>query len=341
MKIFNNFSKIVLLVTLAMTVFGCSKSDTTDTTSTKSILAMAQNQPNLTTFVQALQLTGLDATLSSGNFTVFAPTNDAFATYFSTIQYPGAVYYPNVSSVPVAVLKNLLLNHVITGNFKSTDLTTNSFVKTNAFGAQSTTNNLNMLVTNVANVIKLNNNATVSVPNLTTDTGVLHIVDRVIGLPRLTDLLTANTNFSKLVSFLKVTGQQDFTASPYLGNTTGVTVFAPTNTAFSALETELNIVLGSPTATPPVAPVGITPAMITNVLKYHFVNTTILSTALTQGQTVTTLLTPAPNTFTVNLTIGVKLFDLHSPQRAASVIAADIQANNGVIHVLDKVLLPF
>ncbi len=333
MKIFNNFSKIVLSVILVISIFSCSKNDTTDTTSTKSILAMAQNQPNLTTFVQALQITGLDTTLSSGSFTVFAPTNDAFTSYFSTIQYPGAVYYPNVSAVPVAILKNLLLNHVLTGSFKGTDLTTNSYFKTNAFGAQSTTNNLNALITNIGNVIKINNNATIIVPNLTTDTGVLHIVDKVIGLPRITDLVGANTNFSTLVSLLNrptvIPVQPNFLT--VLGGTGPFTLFAPTNDAFTVLNTELL----------PGGTSAVTPANITKVLYYHVVSGNILSNTLTQGQVVTTLLTPAPNTFTVNVTIGVKLFDLHSPQRAASVIATDIQANNGVIHILDKVLLPF
>ena len=212
-------------------------------------------------------------------------------------------------------------------------MTTNSYFKTNAFGAQSTTNNLNALITNIGNVIKINNNATIIVPNLTTDTGVLHIVDKVIGLPRITDLVGANTNFSTLVSLLNrptvIPVQPNFLT--VLGGTGPFTLFAPTNDAFTVLNTELL----------PGGTSAVTPANITKVLYYHVVSGNILSNTLTQGQVVTTLLTPAPNTFTVNVTIGVKLFDLHIPQRAASVTATDIQANNGVIHILDKVLLPF
>lgn len=328
-------SKIALVLSLTTLFFSCSNKDTVDTTSTKSILAMAQNQPNLTTFVQALQITTLDVTLSSGNFTVFAPTNDAFTAFLT------ANSFANLAAVPVPTLKNILLNHVINNTYKSTDLYNNIYLKTNAFGVASPTptptispiNNLNMLVTNVGNIIKLNNNATVIVPNLTTDTGVLHIVDKVIGLPKITDLVGTNTNFSTLVSLLNrptvVPAQPNFLT--ILGGTGPFTVFAPTNDAFTSLNTELF----------PGGIAAVTPANITKILYYHVVSGNILSSALTDGQVVTTLLTPAPNTFTVNLTLGVKLFDIHSPQRAASVTATDIQANNGVIHVLDKVLLPF
>ena len=75
---------------------------------------------------------------------------------------------------------------------------------------------------------------------------------------------------------------------------------------------------------------------MTKVLQYHVVNGNILAASLTEGQIVTTLQTP--QTFTIQLTGGAKIKDANN--RISTIIATDVQCSNGVIHVLDKVLLP-
>jgi Secreted and surface protein containing fasciclin-like repeats len=102
--------------------------------------------------------------------------------------------------------------------------------------------------------------------------------------------------------------------------------FAPTNAAFTSLLTELNLPnLGAvPTST------------LENVLKYHVVaGANVLSTDITNNIYVTTF---QGGTFNITTTGGVKITDANN--RVSNVIATDVQCSNGVIHAIDKVLLP-
>jgi uncharacterized surface protein with fasciclin (FAS1) repeats len=77
---------------------------------------------------------------------------------------------------------------------------------------------------------------------------------------------------------------------------------------------------------------------LTKVLQYHVVSpANVLAATLTEGQVVTPILAPA-QTFKVSLTGGAKITDANS--RISNITAFDVQCSNGVIHVLDKVLLP-
>ena len=99
------------------------------------------------------------------------------------------------------------------------------------------------------------------------------------------------------------------------------TVFAPTNAAFAALLSQLNVTAEELLNHPQLA----------EVLLYHVVSGKVLSTGLADGMTAETLL--AGQSITVDLTDGVKINN-------SSVVAADIEASNGVIHVIDSVLVP-
>ncbi|MCS6934131.1 MAG: fasciclin domain-containing protein [Chitinophagales bacterium] len=103
------------------------------------------------------------------------------------------------------------------------------------------------------------------------------------------------------------------------------TVFAPTNAAFTSLLSELGVSSLN----------DIPAATLEAVLKYHVVSGKVLSSSLTNGQQVTTL---QGSTFTVNLTGGAKITDKNS--RVANITTTDIEGSNGVIHVIDKVILP-
>jgi uncharacterized surface protein with fasciclin (FAS1) repeats len=79
-----------------------------------------------------------------------------------------------------AALTQILLNHVVSGAVKSTDLTT-TYIKTLAKGTASSTNNLSMFVT-ASGKVKLNGVATVTTADIIASNGVIHVVDKVIGL---------------------------------------------------------------------------------------------------------------------------------------------------------------
>jgi uncharacterized surface protein with fasciclin (FAS1) repeats len=111
-----------------------------------------------------------------------------------------------------------------------------------------------------------------------------------------------------------------------LSGTGPFTVFAPTNAAFAALLTEL----GVPNLN------AIPAATLNSVLQYHVVNgANVRAENLTNGQVVTTF---GGSTFTVGLTGGAKITDAKA--WVSNIIVTNVQANNGVVHAIDKVLLP-
>lgn len=136
----------------------------------------------------------------------------------------------------------------------------------------------------------------------------------------------ANPQFSTLVAALTRNDMPDYVSILNGTANSPFTVFAPVNPAFSSLLTELE--LGSLAAIPSET--------LQNVLTYHVVaNANVASTNLTNNMEVTTL---QGGKFTVTTTGGVKIKDANN--RTASVILADVQCANGIIHAIDKVLLP-
>jgi len=315
-----------LFKTLAILAFSsllasCS-SDSSNSPGT--IAEIASQNPNLSTLVSALNKTGLTTTFNSaGDYTVFAPTNDKFQAFLS------ANGFANLDAVPVALLTEVLKNHVLTGSFYSSELST-GYVKTLAKGLASSTNTLSMFI-EVGTTVKLNggaanNGASVVTADIEASNGVIHIVDHVIGLPTVVNHAIANPNFTSLVGALTSEGQPDFVG--ILSGAGPFTVFAPNNEAFTALNTELA----------PGGIAGVATADITKVLQYHVVSpANVLSSSLTEGQVVTPILSPS-QTFTVLLNGGARLKDANN--RECNIVATDVQASNGVIHVLSKVLLP-
>ena len=317
-----NVSKIRNLAVIALFAFmtvSCNDDDNTVVVVDNTITGKAVATANLSILVQALTKAELATTLKgAGPFTVFAPTNEAFAAFLTTTPYA------TINDVPKEALTQILLNHVVAGAVKSTDLTT-GYIKTLAKGTASTTNTLSMHVNTSAGV-KLNGIATVTTPDIMASNGVIHIVDKVIDLPTIVTHAAANANFSTLVSVLNRSGQPNFITA--LSATGPFTVFAPTNAAFTSLDAELA----------PGGIAGVSAANLTKVLQYHVVSpANVLAASLTEGQVVTPILTPA-QTFTIQLTGGAKIKDANN--RISNIIIVDVQCSNGVIHAIDKVLLP-
>ncbi len=319
-------SAFALVAFLAIGISSCSDDDTTTTPTTPpvaSIAAQAVANPNLSLLVKALTKAGLVQTLSDpGTYTVFAPTNTAFEAAGITSNYIDA----QTSTTQINDLKQVLLNHVLASKKASTDLVT-GYVKTLAKGPASTTNNIDMFI-NTTGGVKFNGGASVvsGLININASNGIIHVVDKVITLPTVVDLAVANAAvFSSLTGALTANG-----LVPTLQGTGPFTVFAPTNDAFTALTAEL-------------AAAGITPtaAQLTSVLKYHVVSGNVLAAnlpAVIAAGPVTTLNT---QNFVISTSPSPNITGSFAPARTASkIIKTDVQGSNGVIHVLDKVLLP-
>jgi uncharacterized surface protein with fasciclin (FAS1) repeats len=318
MKNVSKIRNLAMIALFAIFTVSCDDDDN-NVVVDNTITGKATATANLSILVQALVKADLATTLKgAGPYTVFAPTNDAFTAFLATTPYA------TINDVPKEALTQILLNHVVTGAVKSTDLTT-GYIKTLAKGTASTSNTLSMYV-NTAAGVKLNGVATVTTADIMASNGVVHIVDKVIDLPTIVTHAAANANFSTLVSVLNRSGQPNFITA--LSATGPFTVFAPTNAAFTALNTELA----------PGGIAGVSAANLTKVLQYHVVSpANVLAASLTEGQVVTPILTPA-QTFTIQLTGGAKIKDANN--RISNIIITDVQCSNGVIHAIDKVLLP-
>ncbi|MFC4268560.1 fasciclin domain-containing protein [Polaribacter marinivivus] len=311
-------TKILSLV-LAFSFLASCSDDEDVVIETNTIVDVAVKN-NLTSLVAAVTRADLGATLSSnGSFTVLAPTNQAFETF---LQSKG---FASVNDVPVDVLRNILLNHVITGNLRSTDLST-GYAKSNATSAASGTEM--SIYINTSNGVVFNGESTVDIANVEADNGIVHVVDKVIDLPNVVTFATADPNFSILVQAL--TRENDFTYVNTLSTPNGTspapfTVFAPTNDAFVDLLGELQVNgLGD-----------ISKATLSSTLNTHVVaGAIVLESNLSDNLPVNTL----GGQLTVNITSnGATLTD--SQNRVSTIIATDVQADNGVIHAINKVVL--
>lgn len=305
-----------LIVILSIFVTSCNNDDNPVVDNT--ITGIASKTADFSILVQALTKAELATTLQGvGPYTVFAPTNAAFTAFLATTPYA------TINDVPKAALTEILLNHVIIGNVKSTDLKT-GYIKTMAKGTASTTNNLNMYV-NISSGVKLNGIATVTKADIMATNGVIHVVDKVIGLPTIVDHAKANPAFTTLVAALTYNPASGF-AGVLSGTTNSpFTVFAPTNDAFAAFLTETKY-----------SGLAAIPAnILEKTLKYHVVTgANVLSSTLTNNQVVGTF---SGQSVTVKFT-PTRLTDVSN--RNCNIIATDVQCSNGIIHVLDKVLLP-
>lgn len=313
MKKLNLIGKIGLITLMLFFATSCNDDDDVKTPETIAEIAIAT--PGLENLVAALQRANLvDVLNEAGEYTVFAPTNAAFNAFLS------ANNFNTVNDVPVSLLTQVLLNHVIAEELPSTSLST-GYVNTLAtYG--STDLNLSMFV-NTANGVRLNDVSSVVSANIEATNGVIHVVDAVIGIPTVVTFATADPTFSTLVSALTtLTPATDFVS--ILSGDGPFTVFAPTNAAFTAL------------GTPPAE------ATLTQVLLHHVVSGNIQSGGLTpNGDTVApslqgnnlTITLPGTGGNIANMTDGSGNSDI-------GIVAVNVQAGNGVIHVINKVAIP-
>ena len=312
-----NFLPMLLL---GLTTFAITSCDDDDEPEMLDIVDTAIADARFSTLVDALTRAGLVTTLQGdGPFTVFAPTNAAFTAFLT------AGGFASLDDVPVPVLTNILLNHVVSGKVLSTDLTA-GYVSTLATEA-TTGNNISALIGLTGGVF-INGSTEVTEADIECTNGAIHVVDEVIAIPSVVDLAIDNGNlFSTLVAALT---RSDLTTDfvGILSGTGPFTVFAPTDAAFQALldsEPTWTTLNDIPVAT------------LEAVLSYHVVNgANVLSSTLTNGQVVSTF---GGSDFTINIAgTAVSITDANAG--TSNIVAVDVQGGNGVVHVIDAVLLP-
>ena len=252
-----------------------------------------------------LDSTGLDEALAGdGPFTVFAPTDAAFDAL------PPAVILQILTDN--ALLTNILTYHVAADSLTAGDLSDGMMIET--------LNGEDVTVTIMDGTVMIND-ATVIVADLIGSNGVVHVIDAILTPPAPTpatvvDIVVNSPNHNILETAVVAAGLVD----PLSGEGP-FTVFAPTDQAFAALPPGvIDDLLADPTGA------------LTAILTYHVVGgAAAMSGDLSDGQTITTL---NGQDVTVSITDGMVMIN------DAVVIVADLVADNGVVHVLDAVLLP-
>lgn len=317
----NLFRIIPIFLISLIALQSCNNNDDDNVEDVSTIVNLAVDSADLTSLVAALDRANLVSALNGeGPFTVLAPTNDAFAAFLS------ANNFNSLEDVPVDILTKVLLNHVISGSLISTDLST-GYANTLATSAASQTP-LSIYV-DTSNGVRFNGVSSVSAADILAVNGVIHKVDAVIGLPNIVTFATADPNFSTLVSALTRSDlTTDFVGVLSTDSATApapFTVFAPINDAFNRLLIELDLASLSEIDEP----------TLDIVLKYHVVGgANVLDSNLTDNLTVSTL----SGDITADITGGARLTD--PTGRVSDIIATNVQANNGVIHAINKVILP-
>jgi uncharacterized surface protein with fasciclin (FAS1) repeats len=299
-----------------VTLIACDKDDD-PVTPTADIVDTAIASDDLSILVQALTQAGLVSALQGdGPFTVFAPTNAAFQALLDS--NPA---WNSLSDIDNATLANVLKFHVIAADVKAADLT-DSYASTLATGPNG---EQIVLQIDVTGGVKFNGSATPTTTDILTSNGTVHIINEVMLPPSIVNLALNNPAFTSLVAALT---RSDLTTDyvSILSGTGPFTVFAPTNAAFQAL-------LDSNPAWNSLNDIPV--ATLEAVLNYHVVNgANVQSGQLSDNQEVASL----GGMLTVDLSNGAKLET--TSNQSVNIVLTDAQGSNGVVHVVDQVLIP-
>ncbi|TFZ03259.1 fasciclin domain-containing protein [Ramlibacter rhizophilus] len=275
-----------------------------------NVLGVVQAEPRLGILESAVAAAGLGDTLSgTGPFTLFAPTDAAFAGLLTEL---GVTQQALLADT--ALLRTVLTYHVLPARVPAAEI---------PFGQAITTVQGGIFKIDNGPVITDGRNRTANVveANLFASNGVVHVIDRVL-LPanqNIVQTLQQHSQFSTLVAAAQAAGLVDAlsAAGPF-------TLFAPTDAAFTSLLAELGTTAPALLANT---------ALLDQVLRYHVVQGRVLRAGVPVGQPITTL---EGDTFTV----GSDLAITDARGRRSTITATDTLASNGVIHTIGNVLLP-
>ena len=298
-----------------------------------NIVQVAQGNPAFSILVAAVVKADLATTLSgAGPFTVFAPTNDAFAKLsapFNTAANITAI----TDAAQIATLRGILLYHALAGRKAAADFPAGPSAQTTAKPASAAgVNDNTVYVSKTGSNVTLNGTTRVVTPDVAASNGIIHAIDNVLIPPTRTiaGIVTAATTGATPEFTLLLAALQRPAAASVLAAAsnpaTNATVFAPTDAAFRALLTQLGFTNLS----------QVPDATLLAVLQLHVVGSRAFSSDLTSGPLAT-----LGGSVTVGVSgTGVTLRGNGNGTNNANVVTANLLATNGVVHVIDRVLLP-
>lgn len=315
MKKLNFIKKAILMATLMATaaISGCKK-DKQEVPQQQTITEIVVSSPNFSLLKTALVHAELTSVLGGdGSYTVFAPTNESFVA-------AGLDTEAKIKAVPVATLKKILLYHVLGQKVPASSIAVaaNTSVKTVA--------EANVFITKNTSGVFINGSK-VQQADVMAKNGVIHVIGTVLMPPagNIVEAAQGNPNFSMLVVAVLRASQGSTNVAQVLSGAGPFTVFAPTNQAF------INAGFANIAAIQ-----AADPATLTSILTYHVVASRVFSSDLTEGAKPATV---NGGVLTISLNGGAKVKG-NSNATASAITQANMVTTNGVIHVIDQVLLP-
>ena len=304
-----------ILVTVSMLIAACAPvatpaptqaptmAEPAATEAPATIVDIAVNDGRFTTLVAALQAAGLVETLQgAGPFTVFAPTDEAFA------KLPAGTVEDLLKPENKDKLVQILTYHVLSGKVMAADAAQLTSAETVAMLPLTIKSDMGKVMIN---------DATVVLADVTASNGVIHVIDTVLLPPSdIVDTAVADGRFTTLVVALQAAELVDT-----LKGTGPFTVFAPTDDAFAKLAPGTVETLLLPE----------NKDQLVSILTYHVVAGSVMAADVVKLTSADTLNTQS---------VTIKVEDGKVYINDAQVIITDILTSNGVIHVIDQVILP-
>jgi transforming growth factor-beta-induced protein len=291
----------ILILGITFSFFSCGDDEVPEVLPTQNIIELAQAN-GFNSLAAALTRAGLIDTFSgSGNFTVFAPTDAAFSALLS------AIGQTSIDDVPVSVLTEILKYHVVDSKVLSGDIQD---------GGVATLEGTNVTLS-TAGGITVNGVSVISPFDVEATNGVIHTIGQVLvpaSIAQFVDTVLEpayfNVNFSTLIS---AAVKADVVS--LLLTTPNLTIFAPTNDAFTASG---------------IDPAAVSAATLGDYLSYHVVTSKVLSTGIPREAM-------ALNEDNLYFSLGTGGNFING---STEITAVDIESGTGVVHVIDKVLVP-
>ena len=301
------FLKLSLASGVALSLSACGGGDEHD------IVDVLSDYPEYSLLVEAVQAAGLVDTLKGrGPFTVFAPTNTAFVNLLGELETTKDALFADKP-----LLTAVLTYHVLAARVPAADIPFGRAITTVETGIFKIDNVGGPVITD-----ERNRTANITVTNLYASNGVIHGIDKVI-LPGDKDIVATAQSIPDFSILVEAVVAADLVST--LQGAGPFTVFAPTNAAFTAALSELGVSKEDLFADT---------ELLTQILTYHVVPARVLKAEVPLNTNITTVEGTA---FQVNSSLQI----VDVANRLPNIVTTDVLTSNGVIHVIDRVILPF
>jgi uncharacterized surface protein with fasciclin (FAS1) repeats len=307
------FSSFISIFLFSILIVSCKKDEDIPEVKLSTLKAEIASRSDLSLMDLSLQKSGLTSKLDStaGSFTLFAPTNEAFAA--------SKIDAALINSLSSDQLKELVLYHIIDAKYISSELPDGPNAKVTTASGDS------VFVTKNSSGVYING-IKVQTANILASNGVLHTISKVLVSPvgNLVEAVLADTTLTYLAAAVVRASQGSVNVVALLSSGGVFTVFAPTNQAFR--DAGFASIDGINAADPNV---------LAAILTYHVLAGRVFSSDLTEGAQPTTL---AGGTVTISLVNGATVKGSGNAS-TSTIVGTNLMGSNGVIHLIDRVLL--